>query len=76
MWELLTNSTVIKIIKFGKIQYMYFGLSLKSLKAQLRKLIFADPFLPRVVELATASSDRQTKVGAKTMLTGSACMLM
>lgn len=24
-------------------------------------LIFADPFLPRVVELATTSSDRQTK---------------
>lgn len=25
-------------------------------------LIFADPLLPRIVELATTSSDRQTKV--------------
>ena len=30
--------------------------------------VFTDPFLPRVVELATTSSDRQTKVAACELL--------
>ena len=47
---------------------IYFGLCVKFKIDYLLTLIFGnlftDPFLPRVVELATRSTDRQTKVAA------------
>ena len=45
---------------WGKYPWEMFKFN--SCKWLLLPVIFADPFLPRVVELATTSSDRQTKV--------------
>lgn len=42
--------------------YLYFIGSVLYQHMHLSTLILSDPFLPRVCELATSSSDRQTKV--------------